>query len=375
MKINIYGARSIPARWSGFDNTATELAEQFVKDGHEVHAYIMPKYGLPERPSLWKGVKLHYLPTIYGKHLETPIHETLSTIVAIFHPADIHYVLGCRNSWVWIIHRLFGRKVVFNTDGLDFKRSKWGRMVQAYLRFNYRVAAMIGTALIQDNTHIKQYFIETYGKEGAFISIGGHSYNSSDESVIKQYNVSSGEYYLIACRLEPDNNILELVQGFVQSNSTKKLLVAGGANYKSTYVEEVEKIKDLRVVFLGPVYTDNHIEELHYHCFAYIHGHEVGGTNPSLLKAMGMKNLILANGTNYNREVLGEENGVFFDATPGDVAMAVNEADLNSETLRHRGEKACERMKKYYTWPYSAQLHEEYFEYLLGQRQDFRETF
>lgn len=375
MKINIYGARSIPARWSGFDNTATEIAEYLASKGHDVTAFIMPKYSLPERPKRWKGIRLRYLPTIYGKHLETPIHEFVSSIVALFSPAHIHYVLGCRNSWVWAIHRWIGRKLVFNTDGLDFKRSKWGRVAQKYLEFNYSVAAKIGTALIQDNTHIRDYFKKTWNREGVFISIGGHVYSSNTTEVIEQYDVKPGEYYLIACRLEPDNNIRELVEGFVKSGTKRKLLVAGGANYQSPYLEGIMQIKDPRLVFLGPVYKDNHIEELHAHCFGYLHGHEVGGTNPSLLKAMGCSNLILANNTNYNREVLGEENGVFFEANPEDVARAIDKTEKEAASLKKCGPQARKRMEKYYTWEYSGQLHEEYFEYLLGLRDSYRETF
>jgi glycosyltransferase involved in cell wall biosynthesis len=374
MKIQIFGARTIPARWSGFDNTATELAIRFAREKHDVEVYVMARYCLPSKPKIYEGVKLVYIPTYYGKFTETVLHEILSAFVGLFKITDINYVLGCRTSWVYTIYRLFGKNVVFNTDGLDFKRKKWGFIAQSYLRICYWIAAKISTNLIHDNTHIKKYFNDNYKADGVFISIGGSVYNSNSDVVIKNYDVQSKEYYLIACRFEPENNIHHLLRGFISSSSKKKLLIAGGANYKSKYLSDIQSVVDSRVVFLGPIYKDNHIEELHYHCFAYLHGHEVGGTNPSLLKAMGCGNLILANDVNYNREVLGD-NGIFFENTVSDIRQKIDFIESHSSELSDLGKMAQERLLKYYTWDYSAELHREYFEYINGNRKNFRETF
>ena len=374
MRIHIFGARSIPALWSGFDVTATELSKRFTAQGHDVTVFVMEKYCPPGKVRLVDGVRLVYVPTLYGKFVETPIHEFLSSIVSLFSKADVSYVLGCRSSWVYALHRLVGRIVAYNTDGLDFTRKKWGPIARWYLKLNYRIAALIGTGLIHDNTHIRSYFQEHFGRGGAFISIGGHIYSSTGDGVIQKYGLTPRSYYLIACRIEPENNIDKIVEGFRASKSTKKLVIAGGANYKSSLVESLQQIKDPRVVFLGPVYTDNHIEELHFHCFAYVHGHEVGGTNPSLLKAMGCGNIVLANGTAYNREVLGE-TGLFFEPTVEMTSRSIEELESTYLEHQHLRALAQDRIRRYYTWDRSAEFHTQYFSHLLGERATYGETF
>lgn len=342
--------------------------------GHEVTVFVMEKYCDPSRPTNVEGVQLSYVPTIYGKFLETPIHEILSAIVSLFKKANVSYVLGCRTSWVYLLHRLLGRIVAFNTDGLDFARRKWGPIPRFYLKTNYRIAAFIASGLVHDNTHIRKYFQDHFERGGAFISIGGHVYNSIDDSVVRHYGLSPGSYYLIACRMEPENNIDKIVEGFLGSGSAKQIAIAGGANYKSKLVSDLKNIKDPRVVFLGPVYTENHIEELQYHCFAYLHGHEVGGTNPSLLKAMGCGNMILANGTMYNREVL-DESGLFFEPTVESISGAIRNLEERYSDLSKLRNLARERVRKFYTWDRSAECHLEFFDYLMGKRSSFSETF
>ena len=133
-------------------------------------------------------------------------------------------------------------------------------------------------------------------------------------------------------------------------------------------------ISDVRLIFLGPVYIDNHIEELHANAFAYLHGHEVGGTNPSLLKAMGCSNLILANGTEYNKEVLGN-NGLFFNNNIDDIKRIIEFAESDKIDVPALKEGARKRMIKYYNWDYSAELHLKYFNYVLGNNNKYEETF
>lgn len=375
MIIQFFGARSIPARWSGFDTTATELALRFVNMGHQVIVYVMPKYALPERPKHYKGIELRYLQTLYGKNTETMFHEIISSIRGFFQKSDINYILGCRTSWAYFPYKIFRKKIVFNTDGLDFARKKWGSIAKLFLKFGYWVAAKSTKYLIHDNTFIQKYFLSNYNRKGVFISIGGYEYHSVKPELLTKYNVKPSDYYLIACRFEPENNIDNLIKGFIKSNSQKLLLIAGGANYKSKYELELRSINNSRVVFLGPIYDPYHIEELHYNCFAYLHGHEVGGTNPSLLKAMGCGNIILANSTDFNIEVLGKENGVFFKNNPDDISEKINYIEDNYSSLVNKKKSIINRLNKYYNWDNSAQLHIMYFEYINGQRNNYKETF
>ena len=374
MRIQIFGARSVPAKWGGFDNTASELSTRFALSGHDVIVYIMKKYALDGYPKKYQDVQLRYIPTIYTKYSETIVHELISALLGLFIKVDINYILGCRTSFIYILYKIFGKKIIFNTDGLDFQRDKWGRLAKLYLKINYWIAAKISDHLIHDNTHIKKYFFENYKKSGAFISIGGYEYKSKSLEIIKKYDLKENNYYLIACRIEPENNIHLLIKGFIKSKSKKHLVIAGGVNYNSSYLKHLKEISDSNVIFLGPIYIDNHIEEIHYYSFAYLHGHRVGGTNPSLLKAMGCGNIIIANETNYNREVL-DDNGVYFNENIDNICNNINNIENGKVNLSKIKLGAIERMNKYYTWDYSAQLHIEYFQYALGKEKNYRETF
>jgi glycosyltransferase involved in cell wall biosynthesis len=135
--------------------------------------------------------------------------------------------------------------------------------------------------------------------------------SSENPDVVRQLGVEPNEYYLIASRLIPENHADLIVLGFIESGTSKKLVVAGGANYDSPFHRRLREIATDRVIFTGHIHDQSLIKELHCNCFAYVHGHSVGGTNPSLLKAMGYGNCVLALDTVFNREVLAD-TGLFF---------------------------------------------------------------
>ncbi|MCH8327780.1 MAG: DUF1972 domain-containing protein, partial [Candidatus Marinimicrobia bacterium] len=286
MKIVIYGARGVPAKWSGFDTFITQLAPRLVEKGHTVVAFCQPKYTDAEYHKAYKGVRIIMLPTIYGKFTETVIHEILSSIYSLFmRDIDIMYVLGCRTVWAYLPHKLLGRTIVINTDGQDGVRRKWGPISRLYLRFNYWLARQMSDYLISDAKELKNYYLEHHNKETAFLTNGGFIVADLDEGILAEYDLIQNGYYLVACRMEPENNIDIIIREFEQTDVDAKLVIAGGANYKSRYYQSLKQTSDPRIVFLGPVYTSNHIETLHLHARGYLHGHEVGGTNPSLFKA------------------------------------------------------------------------------------------
>lgn len=380
MKIAIFGARGVPAAWGGFDTFVTELAPRLVEAGHEVTLYTMPKYTGVDVGTHFRGVKLVRIPTVYGKFTETVIHEFLSSLHAIVHSRqDIYYVLGCRTVWAYLPQILMLRRLVINTDGLDWQRRKWGRLARLYLKGNYYLARHISRYLISDAKELQRFYMEEYGKPSAFLTNGGHVLQVDDEdrqrAILAEYGVEPGSYFLVACRMEPENNIDIIVREYVRSSAREQLCIAGGANYDSEYLKELEAIRDPRVRFLGPVYTEGHIEALHLGAKAYIHGHEVGGTNPSLLKAMGCGNLILAHDVRFNREVLGG-NGILWTKNVGSLASALDHVEREALTLRAQAASACrDRIAKYYSWDKVARDHERYFRWVLGDVPDYADSF
>ena len=244
----------------------------------------------------------------------------------------------------YLPHLLLRRRLVINTDGLDWQRRKWGRFARAYLKVNYWLARHISRHLVSDSKELQKFYIEEYGTPSAFLTNGGHVLEVEDKArhreILAGYGVEPGSYYLVACRIEPENNIDIIIREFERSSVRQQLLIAGGANYKSAYLEELRQTKDPRVRFLGPVYEPGHIEALHLGATAYIHGHEVGGTNPSLLKAMGCGNLVLAHDVRFNREVLGG-TGLLWTKAPGSLSAALERVDRDAVGLRAEAAMAC----------------------------------
>jgi glycosyltransferase involved in cell wall biosynthesis len=380
MKIAIFGARGVPGAWSGFDTFVTELAPRLAADGNEVSLYCMPKYTAPEVGDQYEGVDLVRLPTVYGKFTETVLHEILSSLHSLFQPRqDIYYVLGCRTVWAYLPHVLLRRRLVINTDGMDWLRRKWGPVARAYLKINYWMARHFSRYLVCDAKELQKFYLEEYGKETAFLTNGGYVREIEDESrhrqILAEYGVEPGSYYLVACRMEPENNVDIIVREFGRSSVNAPLLIAGGANYESQYLKSIEQNHDPRIRFLGPVYTEGHIEALHLGARGYLHGHEVGGTNPSLLKAMGCGNLILAHDIRFNREVLAG-NGILWTKEPGSLAAALERAEGEDAGNRAEVAESCrERIDSYYSWDKVAEDHERYFRWIMGLEASYSDSF
>ncbi len=377
MKIAIFGARGIPAKWGGFDTFVTNLAPRLVKKGYEVTVFCMPKYSLPEQPEYYEGVRLIYLPTIYGKFTETFLHEWISSIHAFFclKKFDIYYVLGCRSSIVYLGHFLIGRLLVINTDGLDWIRRKWGTFAKNFLKFNYWIARRIGKHLVSDSKELKKYYIEHFNKVTAFLTNGGEIITERKPEVLEKYNLKPDEYFLVACRIEPENNIDIIIREYEKTDIPKKLVIAGGANYKSPHIEDLHKTKDERIIFLGPVYEEGHIEQLHLHCYAYVHGHEVGGTNPSLLKAMACGNITIAHGVRFNKEVLGG-HGLLWSKEEGDLQKQYDLCYKDYKKYKKELPGKCiTRIKEYYSWDKVGDDHDLFFRWVMGEADHFNDSF
>lgn len=380
MRLAIFGARGVPARWGGWDTIVTELGPRLVEAGHEVTLFAMPRYTGPEVGSDYEGVRIVRLPTLYGKFTETLLHELFSSLYALTQPRqDVYYVLGCRTVWAYLPHRLLGRHVVFNTDGLDWKRRKWGRFARAYLKANYWLARRIASHLVSDSKELQRFYRAEYGSDSAFLTNGGYVREVADEArhreILAEHGVEPGGYYLQVCRIEPENNPDIVVREYVASDATAPLLIVGGANYESQYLERLEATGDPRIRLLGPIYEPDHIEALFLGAKAYIHGHEVGGTNPSLVTAMGCGQLVLAHDVSFNREVLGG-NGLLWTKDPGSLKARIEEVEVNTAALQADARVACrERIGEFYAWDKCARDHDRFFRWIAGEVDDHADSF
>ncbi|MEW6095873.1 MAG: DUF1972 domain-containing protein [bacterium] len=349
MKIAIIGTRGVPARYGGFETCAEELSIRLVEKAHEAIVYCR-NTNSPDRPKEFKGVKLIHLPSIKTKITDTFSHTFLSMIHVLFQGVDVILVFNAANSPLCIIPRLFGKKVAINVDGLEWRRKKWGRIAKKYYQFAEYLSTKVCNKIIADSKAIQRYYLEKYNVETTFIPYGADTEVLSKPDIIKKYNLIKDNYFFVVTRLEPENNPDLTVKAFEQVKTDKKLVIIGDVSYKSRFVQELKKTKDSRIIFIPPVYKKDHIKELFCNCYAYIHGNEVGGTNPALLSALGYGNCVLALNVPYNAEVVGK-SAILYDKSIEDLSRKMQYLIDNPDVVLEYKKKAVNRIKEAgYIW-------------------------
>jgi len=370
MKIAIIGIRGLPSTYSGFETFISELAPRLRDKGNEVTIYCR-KSLYNNRPLEYLGMKMIYLPSIENKFFSTLTHSLLSIIHATFHKFDIVFVVNAANGIFGIIPRVFGKKSILNVDGMEWLRPKWNNLGKWFFKTSARLGTKFYNKIVTDAEEMHRLYAKDFGIDSTYIAYGANIEKSEDPTVLDLYGLKPDDYYLIASRLVPDNNADIILKGFLKSNSKKTLAIAGGANYKGNIVEKkfYEKLVSIsndKVKFLGHVSNPRHIIELHCNAFAYIHGHKYGGINPALLKALGCGNLVLANNTPFNSEVLENgKYGVLFEEKEEDIAQKIAIVENNSELVEKYRKSAKERIRTNFTWEKITEQYIELFENML----------
>lgn len=367
MRLAIFGGRGIPSTYSGTETFFIELAPRLVERGHDVIVYCR-KALFKERPPFYKGVRLVYLPSIETKNLGTFTHTLACMIDVLRRDVDAMLVTNVANAFHCVIPRVFGKNCAINVDGIEWMRGKWGKMGKAYFRWNARMAGKIlPRGIITDAYAMRKLYLDEFNTPSACITYGGNIESSVDPNIVRRYGLEPGNYYLIASRLVPENNAAMIVEGFKRSSSRRTLAIAGDANYRSNFIDDLRKNADERVRFLGHIDSIEHIKELHCNCHAYIHGHMMGGTNPALLKALGFGNCILAHENPFNAEVLDGHGLLFRDAM--DLASKIQLIEDQPELAQSYRHSAPERIRTFYNWDRIVGQYEELF-YMLASGED-----
>jgi glycosyltransferase involved in cell wall biosynthesis len=248
-------------------------------------------------------------------------------------------------------------------------RRKWSPAGRRYLRLAESIAARRASdALVTDGGAMRTYYLDRYGRDSRHISYGARIVEKADSGTLDRWNLKTGRYLLAVGRLEPENNLDVIVREFLRSGSKRELLIVGGAPYDTAFVRGLRAMeRPGSVRFLGPVYDANFLENLYAGAFACVHGHEVGGTNPSLVRAMGAGASVLALDTRFNRETLGGA-GVLWSAKEGELASALSELEGDPSRARELGEMARTRASTEFTWESVIRRHEELFRDLAEAR-------
>lgn len=294
----------------------------------------------------------------------------------------IVYIMACRigpyiKSIYNEIHKLGGR-VYLNPDGHEWKRAKWNALIRKYWKISEKMMVKWSDLVICDSVNIEKYIHNSYdGKvlkggnpKTTFIAYGAETRHSklmdNDEKLVSWYNdkgLKANEYYLVVGRFVPENNYETMIREFMHSNSSKDFAIVTDVNNK--FLDELERKlhykADKRIKFVGTVYDQELLMKIRENAWGYFHGHEVGGTNPSLLEALGSTNLNLLLDVGFNREV-AENAAIYWNKNEGNLARLIDKADnMNDDERAEYGKLAKKRIKDAYSWEFICDKYSEEF--------------
>jgi glycosyltransferase involved in cell wall biosynthesis len=370
MKIAILGTKGIPNNYGGFEQFAEYLSVRLVERGHDVTVYN-PNFH-PYKEASFKGVKIVsvFNPESVIGGAANFIYDHLCLRHALACQFDIIYEAGYHS--VAFSYLLLGIKslkkpvLITNMDGIEWKRSKWNRTTQGLIKKLEKIAVSNSPYLISDNKGIQEYYQKAFNKESFFIPYGADAMSEVSETSLVKYKVIKHQYLILVARLEPENNIEVIIEGYLQSNSGFPLVVVG--NHKGTYGEELKsRYTNSKVLFVGAVYNKNELDTLRHFSIAYFHGHSVGGTNPSLLEAMACHCFIIAHRNEFNRSVL-EESALYFSDAVEAGEQIFNITRLRADNYKFFDENNSRKIVGRYSWDTITTQHEELFTSLLSLR-------
>ena len=375
----IIGSRGLPAQYGGFETFVDQLVSHQVSPDIQYHVACLsndqayqhfdykgvdcftikaPKLG-PARVIAYDMMAINYaLKLIKKQGIEQPIFYVLGNTIGAFVA-----------PFARKIHKIGGRFYI-NPDGLEWKRAKWAKPIQAYLKYSEKIMTRHADLVISDNPGIESYIKEAYPwSKTTYIAYGTDlsptSLNSQDNKVREFYHkwqTQEKNYYLILGRFVPENNYETAIREFMAS-STKRDLVIICNQEGNPYFEELRSRtgfdQDPRVKFVGTVYDQDLLKYIRKEAFAYIHGHEVGGTNPGLLEALAQTDLNLVLGVSFNQTV-AKDTAQYWTKETGNLAHLIDQVDP-LEDVSEWGQRAKANMKQNFTWEKIVGEYEELF--------------
>ncbi|HEL2057446.1 TPA: DUF1972 domain-containing protein [Streptococcus suis] len=378
--IFIIGSRGLPAKYGGFETfveqlvahqqdptiqyhvaclSDTEHQTHFDFNGVDCFTINPPKLG-PARVIAYDMLAIRHAISIVKKQaIDSPVFYILGNTIGGFIVPFAH-----------MIHSV-GGKLLVNPDGLEWKRAKWPKPVQAYLKFSEKMMAQKADLIVADNQGIEDYLHQAYpGVKTQFIAYGTDqtpSQLTSDSfqvrELFEQWDLKEGQYFLMVGRFVPENNYEWILKEFLQSKTKIDLVIV--CNYQgSAYFEKLDEktgfSKDSRVKFIGTIYQQDLLKYLRQACRAYIHGHEVGGTNPGLLEALGHTEENLVLGVDFNKKV-ALDTVYYWDKSPYELTKLIDLMTISS-AQKDRGIAAKKLIAERYTWDTIVKQYEALFQ-------------
>jgi len=349
--LSILGIRGIPAQHGGFETFAQYLSLYLIMKGWSVTVYCQIKKSDHNElfEDEWNGVRRINIPVGVEGALGTVIFDLKSTLHACKKEGVI-LTLGYNTSIFSIFYRMKKLVNITNMDGIEWSRQKWSNFQKLWLYMNERFGCWFSNHLVADHPEIKKHLATRVpNSKITMIPYGAESVSDSNVNLISKYGLHPKEYYVVIARPEPENSILEIVKAFSEQKQGLNLVVLGNYDVDSNdYHKLVKDTASDDVIFLGAIYEIEVVQALRYYSKAYIHGHTVGGTNPSLIEALGCACPVIAHDNKFNRWVANDSAVYFKD---GDDCKKVFD-DIQNENinLSEMSLKALDRFRKNFTW-------------------------
>ena len=347
MRFVFLGTRGVPARYGGFETAIEEIGPRLAERGHEVIVYCR---GGDRSLRRYRGMTLVHLPAYKRRMLETVSHSTLAVLHLIcLVPADAIVLFNVANGPLLLLLRMTRIPVAVHVDGLEWKRAKWSGLTRRYLRFAEGWSVRLADAVIADATAISDYLGRQYGRASEVIAYGAPLI-APGNSDLAGYNLTARQYHLVVARLEPENNVDLIVRGYLQSAAAFPLVLVTSAVYSTSYEAAFLDLAgpDTGIRLVGPIWDQPKLDQLYANALTYIHGHSVGGTNPSLLRAMGAGTPVIAYDVIFNREATASLAYFFTDEK--DVAKSITSAEQAPDDALRLGRLARSMASSRYVW-------------------------
>ena len=379
----IVGSKGIPGNYGGYETFVDKLTEY-----HQDNPNL--KYHVACKAKDTKTFEYHNadcfdvkVPSIGSAQAIYYDVAALNQCVKYIKQHDIQhpivYILACRIGpfaahFQRVIHKL-GGKLYINPDGHEWMRAKWSAPVRKYWKISEQLMTKHCDLLICDSKNIEKYIHDEYGKynpKTTFIAYGAETRKSKltdDDSKLtawyKEKGLSLKSYYLVVGRFVPENNYETMIREFIKSHSKRDFALI--TNVSDKFLEELKEKthfdQDPRIKFVGTVYDKELLMKIRENAYGYFHGHEVGGTNPSLLEALGSTDLNLLLDVGFNREV-AEDSALYWTKQSGNLASLIDQADgMSAGEISSLGEKSSQRIAESYSWQY---ISDKYGQVFLG---------
>ena len=363
LKIAIIGSRGYPYVYSGYETLIKELSERIVKKGHNVRVYCHRSL-FKTKPKKINGIELVYTPSVKSKIFSQLFNSFFSFLHVCFSNVDVVLVVNSANGPFGLFTKIFRKKTCINVDGLEWLRPKWKGFASIYFKFSSKLSTILFDKIITDSERMSDIYFEKFRSPSSVIAYGSTMIDTNSTEILEKYNLKKKEFYLIVGRLIPDNNSKLILESFIESNSNKNLVIVGDVPYKDKYADNIKKYKSKKIIFTGYVRDNKELSSLYNNSFCYIHGHEFGGTNPTMINALFLDCQIIALNTLFNREMLENKKTLFFEKNKNSIINTFHLFETQQDEIYNKNKRY--KFPKKYEWDYIANSYIKIFDELIN---------